>query len=137
MTAGGPSALLANVPASSRARQFAFGLMVLLLLSAGTMHFLHPSSFVQISPPFVPFSLGAVNLSGVVELLLGVGLLIPRLARGAALATVLLLVAVFPAVFGRAPLVPSHSRSGPSADHRLGISRPARPSDLVTSRPPE
>jgi uncharacterized membrane protein len=71
--------------------------MALLLLSAGTMHFLRPASFVQIVPPFVPFPLGAVYLSGAVEFLLGVCLLRPRLSRRAALATVLLLVAVFPA----------------------------------------
>jgi uncharacterized membrane protein len=97
MTAGKPSVLLSGVSASTVLRPLALGLMVLLLLSAGTMHFLHPASFVQIVPPFVPFPLTAVYVSGGAELLLGVGLLLPRLSRRAALAVVLLLVAVFPA----------------------------------------
>jgi uncharacterized membrane protein len=97
MTAGGPSVLLVVVTGSSRLRPLALGLMVLLLLCAGTMHFLRPASFVQIVPPLVPFPLAAVYFSGAAELLLGVGLLLPRFSRRAALATVLLLVAVFPA----------------------------------------
>jgi uncharacterized membrane protein len=97
MTAGGPSALLSSVSVSALLRPFALGLMVLLLLTAGTMHFVRPASFFQIVPPFVPFPRVAVYLSGGLELLLGVGLLLPRRSRAAALAVVLLLVAVFPA----------------------------------------
>ena len=97
MTGGGLSALLVAVAGSSLVRPLALGLMVLLLFSAGTMHFLRPATFVQIVPPLVPFPLAAVYVSGAAELLLGIGLLLPRLSRRAALATVLLLVAVFPA----------------------------------------
>ena len=48
-------------------------------------------------PPIVPWPWAAVYVSGAAELLLGVGLLIPRLSRVAALGVVLLLTAVFPA----------------------------------------
>jgi uncharacterized membrane protein len=97
MTAGAPSVLLSQVSKPPLLRPLALGLMVLLLVSAGTMHFLRPGSFVQIVPPFVPFPLAVVYLSGGMELVLGAGLLLPRFSRAAALAVVFLLVAVFPA----------------------------------------
>jgi len=71
--------------------------MALLLLSAGTAHFVRPGTFVQIVPPLVPWPWAAVYLSGGSELVLGIGLLIPRLSRLAASGIVLLLAAVFPA----------------------------------------
>jgi uncharacterized membrane protein len=96
-TAGRASVLLVSVGAPLLLRRLGSGLMALLLLSAGAMHFLYAPSFVQIVPPFVPWPVGMVYVSGVVELLLGVGLMLPRLSRSAALGVVLLLVAVFPA----------------------------------------
>ena len=80
-----------------RGRTIGLWLMALLLLVMGTIHFLRPSAFVEIVPPWVPWPWGAVYVSGAFELLLGCGLLIPRLSRLAALGVVALLVAVFPA----------------------------------------
>ena len=48
-------------------------------------------------PPYVPFHLAMVQLSGVAELALGLLLLIPRTAPLAAWGLIALLVAVFPA----------------------------------------
>ena len=71
--------------------------MAVLLLCAGIAHFMRPAMFVQIVPPVVPWPWAAVYASGVAELLVGVGLLVPRLSRRSALGVALLLVAVFPA----------------------------------------
>jgi uncharacterized membrane protein len=150
MTAGVPSVLLSNVSASPLLRPFALGLMVLLLLSAGTTHFLRPASFVQIVPPFVPFPLAVVYLSGGAELLLGLGLLVPRLSRPAALAVVLLLVAVFPAnVYHWLADVHVDGSAAPGWYHPVRIpaqglliawafwlSRPARRPELESSNSP-
>jgi uncharacterized membrane protein len=85
------------VNAPSPGRRVSPWLMALLLLCAGSAHFVRPFSFVQIVPPVVPWPWAAVYVSGAVELTLGIGLLVPRLSRLAALGVVLLLAAVFPA----------------------------------------
>jgi uncharacterized membrane protein len=64
---------------------------------AGIAHFIAPELYVQIVPPFLPAPLALVYLSGLAEMAVGIGLLIPRTRRYAAWATIALLVAVFPA----------------------------------------
>ncbi len=64
---------------------------------AGGLHFIVPELYVQIIPPFLPAPLALVYLSGLAEIAVGVGLLIPRTRRYAAWATVALLIAIFPA----------------------------------------
>jgi uncharacterized membrane protein len=69
----------------------------IFLIAAGTMHFARPGPFVKIVPPYLPWPLTLVYLSGVAELLCGVGLLVPATTRWAAWGCVALFVAVFPA----------------------------------------
>ena len=64
---------------------------------AGVMHFVYPSAYAQIVPPALPAPLLLVYLSGVAEVAVGVGLLYPPTRRAAAVATMLLLAAIFPA----------------------------------------
>jgi uncharacterized membrane protein len=64
---------------------------------AGVLHFVVPELYVQIVPPIFPAAMALVYLSGVAEIAVGVGLLMPRTRRYAAWATVALLVAIFPA----------------------------------------
>ena len=64
---------------------------------AGILHFVVPELYVQIIPPILPAPLALVYLSGVAEIAVGVGVLIPRTRRYAAWATIALLVAIFPA----------------------------------------
>ena len=68
-----------------------------LMLVAGVLHFVRPGFFLKIIPPYFPFHLELVYLSGLCEIVLGVLLLIPRFARCAAWGIVALLIAVFPA----------------------------------------
>ena len=56
-----------------------------------------PEFYVAIMPPYLPWHLELVYLSGVAEILCGVGLLFPRTRVLAAWATIALLVAIFPA----------------------------------------
>jgi uncharacterized membrane protein len=74
-------------------------LMGALYVVAGTMHFVVPGVYVQVVPPMFPRPLELVYLSGVAEIVLGVGVVLPhrRARRLAAWGLVLLLVAVFPA----------------------------------------
>lgn len=64
---------------------------------AGVLHFIVPELYVQIVPPIFPAPLALVYLSGLAEIAVGIGLLIPRTRQPAAWATVALLLAIFPA----------------------------------------
>ena len=63
----------------------------------GVLHFTHASIFVGIMPPYLPWHLELVWLSGVFEILGGVGILIPAVRVFSAWGLLTLLVAVFPA----------------------------------------
>lgn len=63
----------------------------------GVAHVVDPTPFVAIVPPWLPAPLLLVYVSGLFEVLGGVGLLVPRVQRAAALGLVALFVAVFPA----------------------------------------
>ncbi|MEF8902157.1 MAG: MauE/DoxX family redox-associated membrane protein [Halovenus sp.] len=73
---------------------YAMGPMYII---AGVLHFVVPELYVQIVPPVFPATLALVYLSGLAEVAVGIGLVIPRTRRYAAWATVALLVAIFPA----------------------------------------
>jgi uncharacterized membrane protein len=72
-------------------------LLALFFIFTGTMHFVRPASFVDIVPPFLPHPHALVVISGVFEILGGLGLLVPGLRRLAGYGLILLLIAVFPA----------------------------------------
>lgn len=64
---------------------------------AGVMHFVIPESYMKIMPVALPFPRELVLLSGLLEIAGGVGLLIERTRRVAAIGLVALLIAVWPA----------------------------------------
>ena len=64
---------------------------------AGVMHFVVPEAYVQVVPPVLPAPLALVYLSGVAEIALGIGVLVPQTRQYAAWGLIALLVAVFPA----------------------------------------
>jgi uncharacterized membrane protein len=68
-----------------------------LYVVAGVLHFVVPELYVQIVPPVLPAPLALVYLSGVAEIAVGIGVLVPRTRRYAAWGTVALLLAIFPA----------------------------------------
>ncbi|MDB2223210.1 DoxX family membrane protein [Halorubrum ezzemoulense] len=72
-------------------------LMGAAYVTAGVAHFLIPDRFAEAIPPSFPRPVGLVYLSGIAEILLGVGVAIPRTRRPSAWGIVALLLAVFPA----------------------------------------
>ena len=80
-----------------RAKRPILYLMAPAYVVAGVLHFVVPELYVQIMPPFLPAPLALVYLSGLAEIAVGIGLLIPRTRRYTAWGTVALLVAIFPA----------------------------------------
>ena len=70
--------------------------IAVLFTGAGLAHFLWPSVFVRIVPPYLPRPLLLVYLSGVAEVLGGIGVLVPALRPYAGWGLLLLLCAVVP-----------------------------------------
>ncbi len=68
-----------------------------LYFVAGSLHFVYPAAYAQIIPPALPQPLALVYLSGIAEIGLGVGVLVPRTRRLAAWGLIGLLLAIFPA----------------------------------------
>lgn len=71
--------------------------LALFMAGVGTLHFIKPDSYLKIMPPYLPWHLELVYLSGFFEVGLGVLLLVPHFSRLAAWGIVALLIAVFPA----------------------------------------
>ena len=72
-------------------------LISLIFISIGILHFKMTEKFILIVPPIIPYAKEVVYISGIFEILGGVGILIPKLKRQAAFGLILLLIAVFPA----------------------------------------
>ncbi len=60
-------------------------LLAALFLFAGALHLRTPELFLPVMPPWIPFPVGCILVSGVFELLGGLGLLVP--ARSIQIAT--------------------------------------------------
>ncbi|MGA2736996.1 MAG: DoxX family protein [Bryobacteraceae bacterium] len=69
----------------------------ILYVAAGTLHFVKPEAYLRIMPPYIPWHRQMVLISGISEILGGVGLLVPAIRRRAAWGLIALLIAVFPA----------------------------------------
>ena len=72
-------------------------LLCVFFVAAGLNHFINPAFYLKIMPPYLPWRLFLVYLSGFFEAALGVLLLVPALTRTAAWGLIALLIAVFPA----------------------------------------
>ena len=81
----------------SNRERIARALCALFFVAAGIGHFIIPSFYLAMMPPWLPAPLLLVQLSGVAEVAGGIGLLIPRVRRAAGIGLIVLLIAVFPA----------------------------------------
>jgi uncharacterized membrane protein len=85
-------------------------LLAIFMVGAGVMHFVKPEFYLKIMPPYLPWHLELVYLSGIFEAALGLLLLVPRFSRLAAWGIMALLIAIFPAnihVFQHQELLPA------------------------------
>lgn len=69
----------------------------LLFITAGFSQLVRPAAYLDVVPPYLPFPLALIYLTGVLKALGGLGLLVPQTRRPVGWALVILLVAVFPA----------------------------------------
>ena len=81
----------------SRVKCFFLFLLSAFFTYAGFHHLFAPAFYVSIMPPWIPGHLALVYISGVFEIMGGVGVLIPRFRSLAGIGLVALLIAVYPA----------------------------------------
>ncbi len=98
-------------------------LLALLLVAAGVMHFVAPAGYARIVPKYLPAPRTLVLVSGVFEILGGLGLLVPQTRPWAAWGLIALFIAVFPANVNMAV-------------NRIGFGRKRPPSWLLWARLP-
>jgi len=82
---------------------------------AGINHFINPTFYLRMMPPYLPAHLFLIYLSGVFEIAFGILLLINKFTRFAAYGLIALLIAVFPAnifMAQNAELFPEFSSTG-------------------------
>lgn len=72
-------------------------IMAFLYILAGINHIRTPKFYIRIIPPILPFKNLINIISGLAEIILGIGLLITTTSTMAAWGIILLLVAIFPA----------------------------------------
>jgi uncharacterized membrane protein len=72
-------------------------ILAVIFIASGILHFAVPQAYTRIMPPYLPHPLALIHISGIAEVLGGVGLLIRRTSYAAAWGLVALLIAVWPA----------------------------------------
>jgi uncharacterized membrane protein len=68
-----------------------------LFVAAGTLHFVRPRMYESIMPPFITAPHAIVLISGGLEILGGIGVMLPATRVAAGWGLIALLIAVFPA----------------------------------------
>ncbi len=72
-------------------------ILAVIFILAGTLHFLFPQVYLRIMPPYLPWHLALLYISGAAEITGGLGLFLPTVRHAAAWGLVALLIAVMPA----------------------------------------
>jgi len=78
-------------------RRAALGVLAAAMIAVGVTHFVNPAPFERIVPAWLPWPHPLVLVSGLFEVLGGIGVLVPKTRRFAAWGLVALYIAVFPA----------------------------------------
>ena len=72
-------------------------LIAAIFIVGGVLHLVKPAYYVRIMPPWLPAPMALVLISGVFEILGGVGVLVPATRVAAGWGLIALLIAIFPA----------------------------------------
>lgn len=72
-------------------------LLATFFITAGANHFLNPSIYLAMMPPWLPDPEALNQISGAAEIAGGIGVLYPRTRHAAAIGLIILLLAIFPA----------------------------------------
>ncbi|HKY04766.1 MAG TPA: MauE/DoxX family redox-associated membrane protein [Blastocatellia bacterium] len=90
-------------------------LLGLFFVAAGVNHFYNPGFYMKIMPPYLPWHLFLVYLSGIFEIIFGVMLFVPKYERIAAWGVIAVLIGVFPANLHMALHTQSYPEVNPTA----------------------
>lgn len=80
-------------------KRFYLPTLIFIFVTAALAHFISPQEFVPSVPSALPFSLEIIYLTGVIELVLAVGLLFPSWRKLTAYLIIAYLIAILPAHF--------------------------------------
>ena len=87
-------------------------IFAIFMVYAGVQHLLNPDFYLPFVPSFMPFTMAIIYTSGIIEILLGIMLLIPKYARQGAMGIMLLMLIFLPIhvwdVFSATPAIGSH-----------------------------
>ena len=87
-------------------------IFALFMIYAGIQHFLKPDFYIPFVPSFLPFTKTIIYASGILEILLGIMMIIPKYAKQGALGILLLMLVFLPIhvwdVFSATPAIGSH-----------------------------
>lgn len=72
-------------------------ILAAVFLSAGASHFKIPAKYIEMLPPSVPQRENIILVTGILEILGAIGLMIPRFSHVAGNALILFLICIFPA----------------------------------------
>lgn len=78
------------------------GILAVSITIVGITHFIRPDQYARIVPPELSHPVALVYISGVFEILGGIGLLVPFVSIAAAWGLIALFIAVFPANINQA-----------------------------------
>ncbi len=70
--------------------------MSLLYIAAGVNHFINPAFYLKIMPTYIPYHLMMIYLSGAIEIILGIALLIKKSQKVAGWLIILMLIVFLP-----------------------------------------
>lgn len=80
-----------------RAKRLSLIVMIVFYVFAGLAHFINPGFYLPIIPPYLPYHLELVYISGAFEILFALLLIPIKTRKAGAWLIIALLVAVFPA----------------------------------------
>lgn len=81
----------------SSAQRIGVAFAAIFYVVAGALHFIKAEPYLRIMPPYIPWHVAMVRVSGACEILGGLGLLVSGTRRAASWGLVALLIVVFPA----------------------------------------
>jgi uncharacterized membrane protein len=91
-------------------------ILALFMIYGGVQHFVKPDFYLPFVPSFLPYPIAIIYISGIIEIVLGIALLLSKTyAKLGALGVLVLMILFLPIhiwdVFSETPAIGSHSAS--------------------------